>query len=129
MFNINFLEDKNCFKIFEIIRVCEIGLKVLLKVCCLYKFMKCFVWLGVNIKCFDDKGKVLGIYVLKLENYFFIDIIVMLDNYLVYSDNCEWSINKMKNIEDNRIERVIILNGWKLLVVCCSFKDELFVIM
>lgn len=109
--------------------MCEIGLKVLLKVCCLYKFKKCFVWLGVNIKCFDDKGKVLGIYVLKLENYFFIDIIVMLDNYLVYSDNCEWSINKMKNIEDNRIERVIILNGWKLLVVCCSFKDELFVIM
>lgn len=129
IFNINLLENDDCLKTPEIIRVCETGLKVSPKVCCLHKSKKCFVRSGVNIKCFDDKGKVLGIHALKPENHFLIDITVTSDNHLVYSDNRERSINKVKNIEDNRTERVITLNGWKPLAVCCSSKDELLVTM
>lgn len=126
---ISLLADRDCLKTPEIIRRWETGLKVSPKVCCLHKSKKCFVRSGVNIKCFDNKGQLLGIHVLKPENHFLIDISVTSDNHLVYSDNRERSISKFKNIEDNNTERIITLNGWKPLALCCSSKDDLLVTM
>ncbi|XP_062569758.1 uncharacterized protein LOC134231800 [Saccostrea cucullata] len=122
----NLRSKREGLKVPEIIRTWKTGLKVSQKISCCLESDGCYVRSGNTIKQFNAAGKELSVTKLKSESHFLIDITVLKNNTLFFSDNRDRSVNSVK---DNKIKTLITFDGWKPLAICSSSTGAILVSM